>query len=350
MNDSLAHGAEAAALYDAAAAQARDLDTTQARAALLDPQGRHKWPRHRVNEVELEWRRWRIRHHLGLPDAPPSSITLFERLCVESGTPAADVSPLADGGPLVGMSYDEMFPQGPLIVRAVKSRVVRKPTDHDQDDDYLDLLARSERRRADYLSMLTTADPWWHIPDLVSAATAKRCAADVSVLMDAPRGEAYAGGPQPGWDVEHDALVSDSRNMYLGAGPTLIDVHEDQALVDLVSAKMGRPMHPTRCTYLNYRAGDYLGVHTDQPTCEVSLLFTIDGAPGPMRSYLDETDEAPVWLDRWVRTEGNFPDGGRDFVYEPREGLVLTGRAVPHARLPQTEPTIIGALFYSGLT
>jgi hypothetical protein len=163
-------------------------------------------------------------------------------------------------------------------------------------------------------------------------------------------GAAFAGGPEPGWDVEHDALVSRSCNAYLGQGPTLIQIHEDPALVDLISDRMGRPMYPTRCTYLRYRDGDYLGVHTDQPTCEVSLLFTVDGEPGPLRSYFERTAADPTALHRWVTDSGHFPEGGRDFVYRPREGLALTGRAVPHARLPQGERAVIGALFYSGLT
>lgn len=342
--------AESDQLYAAAADRVRDLDVQPLRAALSAPDGAYKWPRHRVNEVELEWRRWRIRHHLGLTEQPPGSVTFYDRLAVAAGVPAADVSPLAAGGPVVARSYDEMFPQGPLIVRAVKSRVVRTETDHDLDERYAAALRESTRRRADYLAMLTDVDYWWMIPDLISAATARTCAGEVEALLEAPLGESFAGAPQSGWDAEHDALISRSKNAYLGAGPTLIQIHEDPALVDEVSARMGRRMHPTRCTYLRYRKGDYLGVHTDQPTCEISLLFTIAGDPGPMRSYVDETGRDPAWLDRWVRDAGNFPDGGVDFVYQPREGLVLTGRAVPHARLPQAERALIGALFYSGLT
>ncbi|MBU8860447.1 MULTISPECIES: hypothetical protein [unclassified Micromonospora] len=345
-----ASGADASALFRTAADRVRAIDVQHIRDALYAPGGSYRWPRHRINEVELEWRRWRLRHHLGLRDEPPASIRLYERLAVSAGVPPADVSPLAGGGPLVDATYDQMFPQGPLIIRAVKSRVVRRPTDHEVDEEYATLLRESSGRRSDYLSMLDPSGYYWHMPDLISAATARECMKDVEVLLAAPRGESFAGGPQPGWDVEHDALVSRSMNAYLGAGPTLIKIHEDPALVAEISAHMGRPMHPTRCTYLRYEKGDYLGVHTDQPTCEVSLLFTIAGDPGPMRSYLDETGHDPAWLDRWVREAGNFPDGGLDFIYQPREGLALTGRAVPHARLPQAERAVIGALFYSGLT
>ncbi|MEE3922513.1 hypothetical protein V2I01_41880 [Micromonospora sp. BRA006-A] len=243
-----ASGADASALFRTAADRVRAIDV-HIRDALYAPGGSYRWPRHRINEVELEWRRWRLRHHLGLRDEPPASIRLYERLAVSAGVPPADVSPLAGGGPLVDATYDQMFPQGPLIIRAVKSRVVR-PTDHEVDEEYAALLRESSGRRSDYLSMLDPSGYYWHMPDLISAATARECMKDVEVLLAAPRGESFAGGPQPGWDVEHDALVSRSMNAYLGAGPTLIKIHEDPALVAEISARMGRPMHPTRCTYL----------------------------------------------------------------------------------------------------
>lgn len=332
--------------FRTAADEAAGLTVRPVRDLLWAPDGPHRWPRHRINETEIEWRRWRIRTSLGLAEPPPGSVRRFESLAVEAGvTPAAARPELAEVG--VKARYEVMFPQGALIIPAVKQRVVRAPA----ADDELHAVAldESRTRRSRYLDMLDRENYWWTIPDLITPSDRKACLADVAVLLDQPRGESFSGGPTPGWDVEHDALVSDSRNAYIGAGPALIKIHEAPPLVDAISRQMGRRMWPTRCTYLNYRTGDYLGVHTDQPTCEVSLLFTVTGEPGPMRSYLDETAHDPDWLERWVGHHGNFPDGGLDFVYEPGEGLALTGRAVPHARLPQKDRAVIGALFYSGL-
>lgn len=331
------------------AALNQQIDAGPVRELLYDAGGKYRWPRFRVNEVELEWRRWRIRRHLGAVDDPPASIGLFEKLIVAGGGPpvsamdfeSAGIAPLTD-------SYDAMFPQGPLVTKALQGRVVRAPGERD-DQDYARLLAESTRRRDAYLAKLDNDSFWWHIDDFVSAETLRRCAAELGEL-DPGAGMAFAGGPDPGWDVLHDALTSKSSNMYLGAGPTLVQIHEDPVLVADVSRRMGRAMYPTRCTYLRYRKGDFLGVHTDMPTCEVSLLFTVEGEAGPMRSYLDQATDTANSLGEWVVSEGQFPRGGKDFVYQPRECLALVGRATPHARLPQNDHAVIGAMFYSGLT
>jgi hypothetical protein len=277
-------------------------------------------------------------------------VKLFERLTRAAGLPPAEPAAAAGAGPLSRLSYDQMFPQGPLIAKASRARVVRPAAGAParSGPERAEQLAASTRRRRDYLARLPDTGHWWPVPDLLSERTRRACAGEVGTLPPGA-GAGYDGGPSPGWDLAHDALVSRSCNAYLGAGPTLLAVHEDPQLVALISARMGRQMYPTRCTYLRYRPGDYLGVHTDQPTCEVSLMFTVDGEPGPMRSYLERTGQDPAGLHRWVTDHGHFPDGGRDFVYRPREGLALTGRAVPHARLPQSDRAVIGALFYSGL-
>jgi hypothetical protein len=329
---------------------AAELDVSSVRSQLYAPDGAHRWPRHRLNEVDLEWRRWRIRRYLNADDDPPGSIKVFERVAVAAGLPPATVAPAAAerDGPLTTLTYDEMFPQGPVIAKAMQARVLRQPALRETDEQHAAMLLASTQRRADYLKKISGDTYWWMIGDLISEATRRACVAEAAQLP-ASAGASYDGGLSPGWDKEHDALVSKSCNAYLGAGPTLISVHEDPYLVFLISERMGRRMYPTRCTYLKYRAGDYLGVHTDQPTCEVSLLFTVDGEPGPMRSYFDRANSDPATLHRWVSDNGHFPGGGQDFVYRPREGFALTGRAVPHARLPQEDGAFIGALFYSGL-
>ncbi len=343
-------GPEEAQLISEAVRQAGQLDVSSVRQELFAPDGVHRWPRHRLNEVDLEWRRWRVRRYLNADDDPPGSVKLFERVSVAAGLPPAAAAPVAaeHGGPLTTLSYDEMFPQGPLIAKAMKARVVRQAAVRETDEQHAAMMLASTRRRTDYRRKLADDTYWWMIGDLISESTRQACVREIATLPENV-GAAYDGGLSPGWDKEHDALVSKSCNAYLGAGPTLIAIHEDAHLVALISERMGRRMYPTRCTYLQYRAGDYLGVHTDQPTCEVSLLFTVDGEPGPMRSYFDRADSDPAALHRWVHDHGRFPGGGQDFVYRPREGFALTGRIVPHARLPQTESAFIGALFYSGL-
>lgn len=346
---------EDAERFEAALARARRLDTGGVRRLLDRPGGPYAWPRYRINEVELEWRRWRLRCDLNAGGDPPGSVKVFERLCVAAGLPPA-AGPDQPAGPLTRLSYDEMFPQGAVIAKALRDRVVRRPSADPSAgpaadagaDPAAERILASTRRRRDYLRKLDGDRFWWVVPDLVSEATRRACAREAGSLPPGA-GAAYDGGPSPGWDAAHDALVSRSCNAYLGAGPILTAIHEDPALVATISERMGRRMYPTRCTYLRYRAGDFLGVHTDQPTCEVSLMFTVDGEPGPLRSYLDRAGHDPAALHRWVHQHGNFPDGGLDVCYRSREGFALTGRAVPHARLPQADRAIVGALFFSGL-
>jgi hypothetical protein len=331
--------------FAAALAYADELDTTAVRQVLRSPEGRYRWIYNRVNEVELEWRRWRLRRALGFPDDAANSLLQFEAVAVETGLqPVTPVGLEAAGE----ATYDKMFPQGALIPKATHARITHSSQAEIDEQRYAELLAESTERRADYLAKLTDTPRWWTVPDLASAATIKACAQEVASLKPPP-GSDFSGGRVHGWDLYYDALTTRSRTRYLREGPTLIAIHEDPVLVRLLSEKMGRRMYPTRCTYLPYEKGDFLGVHTDQPNCELSLLFTIDGEAGPLRSYFDETLEKPAWLDNWVREQGNLPEGGEDYTYGAREGYAITGRVVPHARPTQNEPALIGALFYSGL-
>lgn len=345
------HADATGAILGQATAAAADLDTTGARRELLDPDKSHRWPNYRVNEIELEWRRWRVLHRLGLEPPVAASIRLFDRLAVSHGAPAAEIDPEVGerGGPMIDLTYDQIFPQGPLIMPATKGRVVRTVGEELDEEERAQQVLRSTARRRDYLRKLETAEGyWWQIGGLLTADD-RRAAAVEARALPSSAGAYFSGGPEPGWDVEHDALVSKSSNAYLGAGERLVQIHESEAMRTEISRHMGRPMYPTRCTYLRYREGDYLGVHTDQPTCEVSVLFRVDGDPGPLRSYVDHTTQDPGSLDSWVLDHGHFPDGGLDFVYENGSALALTGRATPHARLPQQDNALVGALFYSGL-
>jgi hypothetical protein len=332
---------------DEAVLQISELGTADVRHALSAPGGRYKWARYRVNEVEVEWRRWRLRRLLGIDDAPAISVSQYERLAVSLGLPPGELHAGVDGPP-VQLSYDQMFPQGSVVPRALRDRVLHSSRDGMGGGEYDGLLAQCATRRTDYLKKLGDHPRQWIIPDLISAATLRACARDVA-QMQPPPDSAYSGGRVHGWDIHYDVLNSRSHTMYLGEGPAIVGIHEDPGLIAAISEQTGRTMYPTQCTYLPYHKGDFLGVHTDQPNCEVAVMFTIDGEPGPLRSYFELAAGDPASLDRWVQDNGSFPGGGHDYVYQQREGYALTGRVVPHARPTQSEYALVGALFYTGL-
>jgi hypothetical protein len=332
---------------DEAVQQIEELDTTEVRAALCAPDGRFNWLHYRANEVGAEWRRWRLRRILGFDEAPAVSIAQYEKLAVSLGLPPGEVGRPADGVP-PQLSYDDMFPQGSVVPRAQRDRVLHSSREGMGRPQYDSLLAECARRRTDYLTKHGDNPRQWVIPDLASAAAIRACRRDVAG-MQPPPDSAYSGGRVHGWDIHYDVLNSRSHSMYLGEGPAIIGIHEDPHLVAAISEQVGRTVYPTRCTYLPYRKGDFLGVHTDQPNCEVSVMFLIDGEPGPLRAYFEVAARDPLALDRWVQDNGSLPDGGEDYVYQQREGYALTGRIVPHARPLQSDYALVGALFYTGL-
>lgn len=331
--------------FAAAARTIEAVDTRHARTALSDPRGSTKWNRFRVNEVELEWRRWRLRALLGYDDQAARSLHQYEAAAVAAGLPPRVVAPERLEPE---RDYDQMFPQGQLIMPAMPARVLRPADDQAGGRNYELKMTQSAQRRANYLDLLGETPRAWNIPNLLDRRTRTACRWEAAALPEQPHSN-YRGGEVHGWDTQFDALLSRSHTTFLGEGPVLSAIHEDPVLLDELSVVLGRRMYPTRCTYLPYACADYLGVHTDQPNCEISLLFTIDGEPGPLRSYFEHTTWQPHDLNRWVQDEGNFPDGGDDYVYGEGEAFALTGRVVPHARLTQRDPALIGALFYSGV-
>lgn len=111
-----------------------------------------------------------------------------------------------------------------------------------------------------------------------------------------------------------------------------------------------RPGHlrPSRVGYNVYLPGDYIGLHVDQPNCEVALLVSLVGNHDPLSVYPSLRGMASSELIETAKASDGFPPGFRpvDFC---DAAVLLDGRVLPHARPPVTEPTMLATFCFSAL-
>lgn len=122
-------------------------------------------------------------------------------------------------------------------------------------------------------------------------------------------------------------------------------------MTDFLRAVCGADAQPTGGlgTYSYYeRQGDYLELHRDVVTCDVSVITCLHDVPEPTGSggalclYPDRTQE-PISAIRAT------PDQGAHLIrLMPSQTLVMLGGVVPHALLPVTSSQlrIVSVLCY----
>lgn len=89
----------------------------------------------------------------------------------------------------------------------------------------------------------------------------------------------------------------------------------------------------THWSYLYYGRGDFLGLHRDHPTCELTVLVWLSGPSGALQLHPElagmHDEEIARIAERWH----DHPPGGTSI--DLRQGpLILRGSEVPHNRLP----------------
>lgn len=119
-------------------------------------------------------------------------------------------------------------------------------------------------------------------------------------------------------------------------GPFLHGAHESPFRVEFLRRLTGRTMVPTRASFLYYGHGDVLGLHTDVPACQIAILLSVRGAPGPLIVHKDLEGKSPAELLTIARESEGAPLGGRPVPVGRTTAVVLRGSEVPHHR-PQVE-------------
>lgn len=133
-------------------------------------------------------------------------------------------------------------------------------------------------------------------------------------------------------------------------GETLCEIHESDAMAELASRLAGREMRPSETAYLYFRSGDFIGLHTDLPACELTFLVPVGASAPPLVVHPELRATEPADLLELARRSSGTPEGGVAIPL-PSEGLLaLDGRLAPHQTRPVAngEDAIIATLCYAG--
>lgn len=145
---------------------------------------------------------------------------------------------------------------------------------------------------------------------------------------------------------EEFALTDDGRVLgpaqSLGAvGPVLGSVAESRDMCSKVVQATGiglAPARPSRASYLYYRRDDYIALHRDLPSCQVTALIWLGGPAGRLRVHPELIHVADrELLARAIDSGGHL--GGGELIDLHDGALVLAGNAVPHSRRPHPYDT-----------
>src|SRR3954452_14018791 len=132
-------------------------------------------------------------------------------------------------------------------------------------------------------------------------------------------------------DAEGQVVRSPWRFAVANAGSALQSLHESEAAIEVASSIAGVTMAPSNASYLYFRdAGDFIGFHTDIPSCEVVLLVGISEESAELVVYPQFERGDPAELLELSRSSHGAPAGGQAMPVAGGEVVALVGRRVPH--------------------
>jgi hypothetical protein len=131
----------------------------------------------------------------------------------------------------------------------------------------------------------------------------------------------------------------------------LRSLHGSRELRDLASHLADAPVEPTYSGYLFYEDGDFIGLHTDLPACELTLLVAIgDGCP-PVVVHPELAGMPAEELKALSETSRGAPQGGLALPIVPGSAVALFGGGLPHQTrpIPQGRASVVATLCYAGV-
>jgi hypothetical protein len=142
-----------------------------------------------------------------------------------------------------------------------------------------------------------------------------------------------------------------SPSVHLSARPgaRLRAIHEDLNLLTVLRKLTGRPLLPTRASYIFYRAGDFIGLHTDVSPCGLTLISSVLGRTEPLVLHPELQGLTPEQLYETTRQSGGQPEGGLLVDVPVGGALALLGSRVPHNRPLAKEQNAIATLCYAAI-
>lgn len=128
-------------------------------------------------------------------------------------------------------------------------------------------------------------------------------------------------------------------------------LHTSPELRRTANELAARQMEPTYSGYLYYEDGDYIGLHTDLPACELTLLAAVGPNCPPLVVHRELAVLAPERLKDFAEAAGGAPDGGTALPIVPGSLVALFGGGLPHQTRPvATEGVaVVATLCFAGV-
>jgi len=130
----------------------------------------------------------------------------------------------------------------------------------------------------------------------------------------------------------------------------LHDLHFGGELRELANGLAGRDMEPTYSGYLYFEDGDFIGLHTDLPACELTFLAPVRPACPPLVVHPELAGMGPERLKELAEAVHGTPTGGTELPIATGGLVALFGGGLPH----QTRPvrpggaSVVATLCYAG--
>ncbi|MFG1878526.1 hypothetical protein ACGFIV_27145 [Sphaerisporangium sp. NPDC049003] len=135
--------------------------------------------------------------------------------------------------------------------------------------------------------------------------------------------------------VDDAQLTSPASGWYTSGGDVRWDLHQ-RTLVDRLGGMLGRSVQAVVSSYLYYGRGDFIGLHTDQGACQLTVLVLLDGTAGPLWVHPELCGLSAAELLQHTREHGVCPPGG--VAVDLGDGpTLLHGQLLPHHRSPHED-------------
>ena len=132
-------------------------------------------------------------------------------------------------------------------------------------------------------------------------------------------------------------------------GRALDALHHHARVIATLERATGRELEPTRCSYLFYEPGDFMGLHTDASACFVTMIVPVAGRPPALTVFPELRGASPEELARCARRGSGLAEGGRRVPFPPLGFIVLYGNELPHqrGRVPEGEQISVATLCFA---
>ena len=139
-----------------------------------------------------------------------------------------------------------------------------------------------------------------------------------------------------GYRTGRGTVASPCRTRSANPGRVLHEVHWAGSASRLIAAETSAVVVPTTAAYLYFRSGDFIGIHTHDHGCELTLLTLLtllSGAVEPLHCHLHQVDVPLDEVRVLAEATGGLPRGGTPFNITAAP-LLLSGLRIPHQYRP----------------